>query len=364
MRRLLPLLILLLPATLPAQSDETLCQHFASIPLPAESNVPTPKVFPACESWKSYFGVDRPVDYAAARACAWQERAAMKAELQQNPAAILAYGVGGPWILTNLYANGLGTPRNLPLAVRIACDDPLDMIPDGFGHLAKLVSESNPSPKPFDSCEWSATTVSMSFCSGVASEVAKSRQTNRYKATVSQWPQSHQAAFWAAKRAYDAYVHSVESKETYMGGTIRTMRANAAGESLQDAFASNFDTFNQGKLPSTSPALFAQNDADLNRIYRQAIAASTKATQVEKQAGDSEDEIRPAGIRDTERAWLAYRDAWADFATLHYPQTNREAWLDSLTQQRTHQLLLYVCSSENHDPLCTPAILKEVESTY
>ena len=105
------------PTTLPAD-----CSAYASVPLPAAAaNATAPKTPPACASYRSYRGIGRPVNYAEARACAWQERLAKQADLGQNLKEPTAWVVGGPLVLADIYANGAGVPRNLPLAMRFAC---------------------------------------------------------------------------------------------------------------------------------------------------------------------------------------------------------------------------------------------------
>src|ERR1017187_1770833 len=71
------------------------CSAYASIPLPAEADkVPVPKLAPACASYRSYRGIGRPANYSEARACAWKERLAHKANLRQNQEEPTAWVVG------------------------------------------------------------------------------------------------------------------------------------------------------------------------------------------------------------------------------------------------------------------------------
>lgn len=76
------------------------CSAYASIPLPTEAEkAPVPKTPPACASYRSYRGIRRPVNYSEARACAWQERLAQKADLGQNqeePAAWIVRWLAHP----------------------------------------------------------------------------------------------------------------------------------------------------------------------------------------------------------------------------------------------------------------------------
>ena len=46
----------------------------------------------------------------------------------------------------------------------------------------------------------------------------------------------------------------------------------------------------------------------------------------------------PEYLRNSERAWLKYRDAWIDFARLRYPSTNKCVWLTLITKEQTANL--------------------------
>ena len=48
--------------------------------------------------------------------------------------------------------------------------------------------------------------------------------------------------------------------------------------------------------------------------------------------------IRPEGIRDTERVWIRYRDAWVAFGAKRYPSVPADAWRTWATTERERQL--------------------------
>src|SRR5471032_2866772 len=80
------------------------CADYVSIALPLEAEkTPVPKTPPACASYRSYRGIGRPANYSEARACAWQERLAQKADLGQNQKEPTAWVVGGSLILADIY---------------------------------------------------------------------------------------------------------------------------------------------------------------------------------------------------------------------------------------------------------------------
>ena len=86
-------------------------------------------------------------------------------------------------------------------------------------------------------------------------------------------------------------------------------------------------SFETGKFPIGSAELFREADARLNFVYRKAIS------DAEVHKGDY-GAVQPDGIRNAERAWLKYRDAWVAFAKTRYPSVPPEAWLVLLTNDR------------------------------
>jgi uncharacterized protein YecT (DUF1311 family) len=219
--------------------------------------------------------------------------------------------------------------------------------------------------KPFELCDYAGNTFEMNFCASYSSEKSDSAHDREAAELARNWPSDHEAPFLAAKKAYDANVETVARDETYKGGTIRGIRALSAADALQEDFAAALGRFESGKSPHASAAAYQLHDADLNRLFHEALNNTQRAIASDKTDGlQSDEEIQPAGIRKTERAWLAYRDAWVTFATLHYPGTTREAWLDELTQSRVHRLLLLTCDEKSEEKLCTEAVRKEIESQY
>jgi hypothetical protein len=142
----------------------TNCSAYESVPLPAEAEkAPAPKSFPDCASYRSYRGIGRPQNYAEARACGWQERLAQKADLSQNPKEPSAWIIGGSLTLADIYINGAGVQRNIPLAMRFACESEEGMATLALPEISKL-KDSPHTDKPFEFCDYAASTITMNFC--------------------------------------------------------------------------------------------------------------------------------------------------------------------------------------------------------
>jgi hypothetical protein len=290
------------------------CPAYASIPLPAEAEKdPAPKTPPACASYRSYRGIGRPVNYSEARACAWQERLAQKADLGQNQEEPSAWIVGGSLILADIYFNGSGVKRDIPLAMRFACESE-----EGMAELAlPAIAKFDGSPRahgPFEFCDYASTTFTMSFCNGYASEIKDDRRSRFYNLLKPSMPPEQQAAFEKLLAAQNAYIEA-HASEVYQGGTIRVIRTIGSQNILKDLFRTELAHFESKKWPVLSDHQITTADALLHREYVK------KIQQLRTQTQESIDEgaVTAAHLSSVEETWQAYRDAWVAFARLRYP---------------------------------------------
>lgn len=295
--------------TLPAN-----CSAYASVPLPPEANiVPVPNASLGCASYRSYRGIGRPVDYSKARKCAWRERLAQKAGLQKYLAEPTAWIVGGPLILADIYINGTGVKRNVPLAMRFACEAEQGMamlaLPD-----IKKIEHSPRTHGLFEFCHYAASTITMNFCLGYSSEVADAQRNRYYNSLKASMTPEQQRAFEALLKAENAYINA-HASEVYQGGTIRAMRTIGSQEILKDLFHTEIVHFERKKWPQLSSHQIRTADVTLQREYQKALQ------QLRAQSKESmdEDAVTADDLSKVEAVWKPYRDAWSAFARLRYP---------------------------------------------
>jgi len=285
------------------------CSKYASVPLPAEAeSVAIPKESPACASYKSYRGIGRPVNFSGARACAWQERAAQKAGLQQNQKEPAAWVVGGSLILADIYYNGAGVKKDVPLAMHFACESEEGM--------AELASEDLAKPggptyahKPFEFCDYGATTFTMNFCGGYESEIVEDRRNREYERLKSSMSLDQQAAFSKLLAAEGEYIQAHDF-EVDQGGTIRVIRTLGSEKILNDLFHSEVVKFERKTWPMPSQERIVGAGSLLDSEYQKAVQ------RIEAQPKDEIDEggVTAGGFSKAQTAWKAYRDAWTAFA--------------------------------------------------
>jgi uncharacterized protein YecT (DUF1311 family) len=290
------------------------CSAYASIPLPAEAEkTPVPETPPACASYRSYRGIGRPANYSEARACAWQERLAQKADLGQNQEEPTAWTVGGSLILADIYFNGAGVKRDIPLAMRFACESEEGMAKLALPDIAKL-NGSRRANGPFEFCDYAASTFTMNFCSSYASEIEDDRRSRYYNSLKSSMAPEQQAAFEKLLAAQNAYTKA-HAFEVDQGGTIRGIRTVGSQGILKDLFHTEVVHFERTKWPSLSNHEITMADAWLNREYVDRLQQLGTHTQESIDQGA----VTASNLSIVEETWLTYRDAWVAFARLRYP---------------------------------------------
>ncbi|WP_426191919.1 lysozyme inhibitor LprI family protein [Massilia sp. DWR3-1-1] len=266
---------------------------------------------PACDARAAYYtkldqAVTSAAEWAAVRACA----------AASNDSAVLSM----------LYANGLGVARNTDVATFYACSTGAAHaeMAARVAHLATLAPAAR-----FDLCDDITSGRMGGECAAIAASRAERIETAyfaRLRATLS-GPQAR--AFDRLVKANARFAQAHGSGETARGGSgyVGFMIGAQARES--EWLREHLLAFEKGKFQLPPPSQFASDDAELNRRYRARIAPG---------AAPDEYAIAPAALRAAQRAWLAYRDAWVDFAALRYPQVPAAALQALLTQWRIAQL--------------------------
>ncbi|RCS22196.1 DUF1311 domain-containing protein [Phyllobacterium salinisoli] len=119
------------------------------------------------------------------------------------------------------------------------------------------------------------------------------------------------------------------------------------------AETNNFDCNNaltQAEMDSCASQAYEAADAELNKVYKQVVAAMQAKDKAGPQAnGDSGSALE--ALRQAQRAWISYRDRQCELAGLEARGGTMEPMLVSsclarLTRSRTKQLKQILLSSE------------------
>jgi hypothetical protein len=345
------------------------CARYRKTPLPSELNVSARET--TCDSYKSYYGLETPVDYARARNCAARERATIRKTGNTIPddTAGISDSLSGPVILTMLYANGQGVPRNPAVALRMTCesiDNQQIGSPDVFASedqnktlipaLLKTVEDTanEKTTEPLDMCNYVPGVARLeTMCDAITLTRDQLDREHDITSLSAKFTTAQRAAFQNLLDALRAYYKAHDAQETsVMGHLLDSGAWNGILSDREHLLIDDIHRFESGNLPTYTEAQYKSaernhtaafqydvNEAakDMTGIQKNFIGDHTAPTRPEDTNQLPED-LSPNALRATEQLWLAYRGAWVDFAHLRYAQVSRDSWLAWITLQHTHDL--------------------------
>lgn len=246
-----------------------------------------------------------------------------------------AEAAGDDAVMMMLYANGYGVPRDSGRAIHYACR--LDTAKAEMeARVAWLASDAAAhDSQPFDLCDHITSGRMGAVCAGIkegrASRVRNAR-LERFAATL---PAAGRKAFVPLRMAAEAFAQQSAAEVDLTGsaaaGFVVQGVAHKKNEFLETLLASA-----QGKIAQASAAQLAQLDHELNLAYQKLMATPSTQDGHPGRLGDST--VRRQDVRATERAWLAYRDAWEPFLAVAGLPTDPVSIKVVLTRQRIAQL--------------------------
>ena len=305
---------------------QRICAHVTAQPLAAPSfaHVESESWLSHCNAEELYYGFDRPADLVAALQCAYYERA--------HPQPARGDPFYGPGVLTMLYANGKGVPRDYDLAIRFACENPWAAeaeMESRVGHL-EFLRDTHTTTSDFDLCDDGTSGLTEGACESVVQGFADAKRRKELDTIGASWPSQVKQAFKALQEAENAFEDARTGNEVDLSGTGRAAFELEERGRLRDQFLINLRRFAKGDLPAASSVAGKAVDGKLNDVYQQIQQSPASDWQWGT--------IKPSGIRETERAWLKLCDAWVEFGRLAYPSLSADRIHTQLTRLRLHQL--------------------------
>ena len=312
-----------------------LCDASRKLPVPREDLPPTPMPVDlnGCDSAKLYYGIKQKTDYVRARWCALNE--------EKKPAPN-ASPISGAAVLMMLYANGQGVVRNLPLATRFACEadgGPADLdirVADLVDPQTEKAGEQK--DQTHDICDDVFTYFLEGQCAVISSERADDERDQHVEKLIQGLAPKARQSYGALRQMAERFFDSQSLNEVDRSSPDRV--ANIVGQADDDwnTFAADIEQLVAGHLAIADAQSIARADAALNTVYAQVIKSPAF-----KPSGDdpgyttSGSTIVAGDVQKTQRLWLGYRDAWAQFAADVKPET-RAPILVKIIQERTDQL--------------------------
>jgi uncharacterized protein YecT (DUF1311 family) len=293
----------------------------------------TARALAGCSSEALYYGIGMAADPAKARQCAILEMS--DPDKQYEPFA-------GAGMLMTIYANGRGAKKDLDLAVHMACavwGAPVDN--DNLVQALDARRRGGPADERFDYCSdvmIGASNVSGPMCLAHEARAAEPVRAAKLAVLTRDFSPAARQAYKALNAAEARFIQVRQDNESPPGAQNRGVPLRIA-EDARDIHVEQLEQLS-GSTRVTGAGEHRAYDRSLNQVYRAALG-ELPARQ-EAQAGD----ITRDGVRETERAWIVYRDAWLAFAPVAWPKASTEALAARLTRDRVGQLACILADFE------------------
>lgn len=238
--------------------------------------------------------------------------------------------------LMMLYANGLGVPRNLPLAVKYACRTG-GAPAEAEGRVDFLAAQGKDSKlSNFDLCDHVTSGLMQGFCTARwERQQAKLRDRQREQ-VASSFNTAELAEYRKLEKAAAVFAENRGDRETDASGTARAAMMIAATAEQKDAFLALLKTLEKDTAHRLPPYDATQTDQELNKQYQRIMSAKPQPDNDLDRLGYST--VTKTDVKVAQRSWLAYRDAWVRFARVRYPQLDGRSVAAYVTAQRVPQL--------------------------
>jgi hypothetical protein len=156
------------------------------------------------------------------------------------------------------------------------------------------------------------------------------RRANTLHHLTHDWSPVERQALTALIKAKQDYLEA-HNGEIVTDGVPFVIAVVYESEATQDAFSALLVRISKGTLPFHSNVETRQLDTRLNRVY-QVVQAGDETLW------EGGYPVTKSRVREAEKSWLAYRDAWVHVTQLRYPTIPSSSLLYALTAQRLEQL--------------------------
>lgn len=303
--------------------SQAICRSVAGKRIPAADVADAKRAAPGlkdCDEEALYYGIGMRADPVKARQCAILKSPAAGGEAESH--------FEGEELLMVIYANGSGVARDLDLAMHLSCG--LQAAPaEHQGRIDSLTAmKRKPGGKPFHFCQDITSGYAMGVCAAHDQRFAVAKREVSFARTTASFTPPQRQAFAALQKATQAYADARAGNETDLSGTGRGAFAIEEEEARWTAFEALLSQLAAGRMPATTTAQAQAADTRLNATYRKLMTGEWPEYGT----------VTLNGVRETERVWIRYRDAWLVFAKAAYPSAPQAAVAAHLTRERTKLL--------------------------
>ncbi|SRR6266404_7337074 len=303
------------------QDDPVVCERYRKIPLPTRDLPPASSKNTKCDATDLYYEVGGSAQPVKARECAYRM-------YLKDYAAHRADGMAGAEILMMIYANGKGVPRNFDLAIKFACEAVQDtdrepnLMTDQVAHLEKLKAENWPGGEFDQFDDYSDRPMANAELATIYARRAAITIEQKLRRITRKWTSREKDAFGDLQEAAQKHFEVQFDTQNFNGsGTEKYVLGTSPFEA---EFVTMLEELEKGPLPNSSEADFAKADAELNTVYAEVLKRVA--------------EYHVAGIRNSQRSWIPYRQAWVKFGRVKYPNVTAVSWQAWVTEHRIEEL--------------------------
>lgn len=149
---------------------------------------------------------------------------------------------------------------------------------------------------------------------------------------TSKWTDAETKEYSLLKKTAKQYFDIHAEHEVDLSGTARAAMSIQDKALQEKSFQKILELLETGKLPKNSDQQHIDADKRLNIIYQ----------KIQKKPDSEWGTITKDGIKTTQRAWIKYRDAWANFSKKRHPGTenNTKTYLTIKCTKELEEILL------------------------
>lgn len=222
-----------------------------------------------------------------------------------------ALALGDNAVLMMLYANGFGVPRNTDIAIHYACS--MDFVAKAeMVHRVTHLAEARDGSAVFDLCDDITSGMMGSVCADIHETQARRVREARLDRVARTLPEAARPAFKKLRAAAEAYAGAAVDEVDGHGSGAAGFAIEREAK-LREQFMQAVLDLVDNKLSAKPSSDTARLDAELNTVYQKVMNAPSSQADAPNRIGDST--IDRTKVRQVERLWLAYRDAFIAFAT-------------------------------------------------
>ncbi len=245
-------------------------------------------------------------------------------------------------VLMMLYANGFGVSKNVNLAIKYACKvggAPAEV--DGrVMHLTGMKDDEDDGV--FDLCDDITSGFMQGVCTSISEQQEQKARSALQAEIVNKFSKIQQEAFNKLMVSLTDFAKHRGNDETDTSGSGRAAFMIEAEAEVKDRFLSDLEKFESGNTPRFTNDEFSSLDKELNQLYQKIMR--TKIEGADGLIGYGT--VTKDGIKQTQKSWLKYRDAWVNFGRTRYPSVDDHSWMGHLSKHRIDQLKVLLGTGE------------------